>query len=963
MNLKLFYQNTRGLKTKLNEFYLSLSENDFEIVCITETWLNSTIYDGELFDDRYLVYRSDRNLRSTDKSDGGGVLIAVKKTLLSSRISACNADQCDDVWVKITLNDNTSLVICCAYCFPNLNEQQYTDFLEYSSNILIHKYSKSRVIFCGDFNHPDIVWSNVNNECTPTSIHSVAAYTLIDTMNILALNQINGIPNKNNRILDLFFTNIPTKNLQLCEHTPFTKLDEHHPSFSVDLNLGFIKHQRLCAAPSINFYKLNYDLINSNISEIDREGILESQAIDNAVDVFYGYIFQILENQGVKYNCSIIRKKRYPTWYSGYLIKLIKEKTNCIRKFKKNNHKHYVQRILILKAIIKQETKQCYEIYIDKIEKNIHSDAKTFWRYNKSLKTRSTFPASMLNGHSTTSNAAEMTTWFADYFVDVYDKPREGHPIHHNFSYDELINLINCDGTLDSVNLIISEDDVFQTICGLDINKGSGPDDIPNSFLKNCAHTIARPLALIFNKSLKENTFPNRWKEAIIIPIHKTGDTDDIRNYRPIAMLNSIAKLFEAILHKQLFVYFKNYISSHQHGFVKNKSTVSNLLILSEVLFANIDRNLQTDCLYTDFSKAFDKVNHSLLLLKLRAYGLGSNLINFFSTYLTNRTCFVKLNGIKSYCFNPTSGVPQGSTLGPLLFIIFINDLSCRLKCQCLLYADDLKIFNTIHSFDDCNNLQKDLNVLLQWCERNDLLLNINKCAIVSFTRKKVYHIKNYEAHGISIPRFNSMRDLGVIFDSHLKFDAHLYSIHLKATKMLGFILRRTQTFKQHLSLIILFKTLVRSILEHACQVWSPYYQVHILNIEKIQRRFTRSIFYKYNLSSEKLPYEARLQFLKLPSLESRRIYFDEVLLYKIVNSLFDCSLLPSVNFYVPSYRTRLVLTFLPKFNRTNIGISNPLSRMQAQHNLFFNEIDLFSGSLSSIKSKIIESIENNFIF
>lgn len=300
-----------------------------------------------------------------------------------------------------------------------------------------------------------------------------------------------------------------------------------------------------------------------------------------------------------------------------------------------------------------------------------------------------------------------------------------------------------------------------------------------------------------------------------------------------------MAKVFEALVCPQIQGHFQKYITDHQHGFVKARSTYTNLVTFVEGLADTMDKHGETDVIYTDFSKAFDKVSHSILIDKLSAYGFVGNFIKWMQSYLTERFFFVVVNGYQSNSYKIISGVPQGSHLGPILFNVFINDIpQCFLASSPFLFADDLKISRKITSECDASILQADLDRLYQWCSFNSMELNLDKCFFIKFTRKHHTIKSKYHIGGRRIKEVNTIRDLGVILDQKLTFIQHIDNIIKRASNMLGFIIRNCKIFKKEKSKILLYNTLVRSILEYCSVVWRPHYATHVLRIERIQKRF-----------------------------------------------------------------------------------------------------------------------------
>ena len=342
----------------------------------------------------------------------------------------------------------------------------------------------------------------------------------------------------------------------------------------------------------------------------------------------------------------------------------------------------------------------------------------------------------------------------------------------------------------------------------------TGPDSIPAFLMRDCAIIFGYPLTLIFNSILKNCQFPDLWKYSKVCPIYKKGNKFDIKNFRPISVICNFCKVLEILLHDRIYHSINTKISVHQHGFMKGRSTTTNLFCVTQYISESLDVHSQTDVVYTDFSKAFDRLDHRLLLDKLDKIGLSYSLLHLFKSYLTNRTQYVFLNGFKSIEFVATSGVPQGSILGPLLFNIFINDITDEIDLPCLLYADDLKVFTVVNNINDCLQLQACLNKVNNWCISNKLFLNVSKCNVLSFSLKSSSITFDYHLDNVILQRPSTFRDLGIIFGTKLSFTAHINTIISEVCKIIWYS-PCTDTFRK-----ILYQSFVRSKLEYASLIW-----------------------------------------------------------------------------------------------------------------------------------------------
>jgi hypothetical protein len=310
--------------------------------------------------------------------------------------------------------------------------------------------------------------------------------------------------------------------------------------------------------------------------------------------------------------------------------------------------------------------------------------------------------------------------------------------------------------------------------------------------------------------------------------------------------MQTVSKILETILYGKMFEHSKPFVAVTQHGFMPQRSTVTNLFYFAQDVIEAIDANKQVDVIYTDFAKAFDKVDHEILLNKLKFFGFSVNFLKLLSSYLKHRKQYVVFNSCSSFHYVANSGVPQGSNLGPLLFLLFINDLPSNIiHSKHTLFADDMKIWAKVESVGDCRSLQKDIDAIHNWSINNHLFFNIGKCSVVTFTRRSESLNFDYKMNNIPLNRKTEIRDLGILFDQQLRFIAHINNIVSSAFKSLGFLLRNSLCFRDVESLFILYNSLVRSKLEYASVIWNPCYETHIKYIESVQKRFVRFAYFK----------------------------------------------------------------------------------------------------------------------
>lgn len=983
MNLQIYYQNVRGIKTKVNDFALNILSSDYDIICITETWLDSSIGSEEVVDSRYIVFRQDREESASTKRHGGGVLMAVKRNIIAHRIYRDDSTA-ENIWVNLKLEDsNFSINICLTYIPPDVSVDVFAMFINRCQEICVDSTSKRHTLILGDFNIPSIEWSNGTgmNFCEYNIITNGQKPSLFtDFLHYTNFHQFNNVKNViNNRILDLAISDLP---IEIEQADALTKIDLYHPPIEIivknlNTNPEYLSYNnsdfsllleptttraevdvlhspsainvsdfKLCRLkdnteyPTYNFNKTDYLKCTEELNLVDwsRLNLLDCNEF---LQQFYNTLWSVIEKHTPRKKI----KNKYPVWFSDVLIHQIKEKNKFRKRAKRYGNPRDYDTFSILRSRVKLGVRTCHQSYISSIETSLKQGTKALWSYAKSKRMTGVIPKIMHLDGTVVDSGREISELFSSYFSSVFDKQTLSASTTYVKDFSNF--------TLNSVN--VSLNDVLQCLKSLDINKGPGPDAIPPIFVSKCADSLAAPLHFIFNKSLNEGIFPDLWKIARISPIFKSGDKSNVSNYRPISLLSCFGKVFEKLIYKHIFNHYRHILSPHQHGFVSNRSTITNLTEFVDFLSTNFNSRTQVDAVYTDFRKAFDKVSHPILIHKLEKSGFHGNLLRWLISYISNRSQFVSVNGYESFPKPVTSGVPQGSHLGPLLFIIFINDLISRLSCRSLLYADDLKIFQSVKTQMDCEALQMDLDALSSWCSENSMELNVSKCNIITFT-KNIHKVNySYTIGGERLLRKDSIRDLGVILDSKLLFSDHIQYIVNKSNKLLGLITRITKPFKNPNSFRILYYSLVRSTLEYGSVIWSPHYQIYINKLESVQKKYMRTMAYITGEHRNLNSYPERLIRFGEVSLVKRRTIIDVVTLYKIINNRYDSSLVSLINLNAGVRSTRSSDVFRIGTHRNNTSFFSPISRMTRSYNerCKGQNIDIFSNGMTEFRSAI----------
>jgi hypothetical protein len=887
-----------------------------------------------LFDcNKYAVFRKDRDTSLTGKVMGGGVIIAVSKEFYSEE--AVEFDNIlDCICVRVRVGPKRWLYVSVVYFPPNTNIQLYKSYYNMLSLVPV---VGNDLLIMGDFNIPRyIAASGYGCELTEE---------LCLFQNLMNAVQLNEFVNYKGKLLDLVITNIDSMALEsVRSEDAVVPVDNYHPALNCNFEVSVKVKEAPRDSESYNFKKGDYMKLYEELKGKNWEILNTIDTVDSAVDHFYKLTYEAMDRAIPK--CRKCRYK-YPKWYTRDIIKKLKSKDRHRQKYRRKGSLYHYHKFTMMRRELRQDIQKAHELYIANVQDSISAgDSKTFWEYIKSGKSSETIPDEMVYGDKRVETASEIVELFAEYFSSVYT-PRDGKAV-----------IADCEQMVSGTggSPCIEKTDVLEAIRKLKPKKSVGDDMIPSYIVKACKDIFAGPLCCIFNLCLAKGIFPKTWKTAKVCPIFKKGNKREVSNYRPVSILSVFSRVFECILYQHLYSGFKASISNFQHGFTKGRSTVSNLGNFTEFVCAGVDEGSQVDVIYTDFGKAFDTVDHELLIWKLKMVEVSPKVIELIRSYLDDRQQYVVFKNYNSAKYTAVSGVPQGSNLGPLLFLIFVNDLPEKVNnSKIMMFADDVKIYHKINIMEDCYELQDDLNQLSDWSTLNKLPFNVKKCCVLSFSRKVKSINYSYNMRGVELEKVACHKDLGVTFTSNLDYNKHIQEIVSSSMRSLGFVLRCTKGFTKIKPMIVLYMALVRSRLEYCASIWSPYYRRYIEIIEKVQKRFLRGLYLrekgKYPIMENYVPTYRLLELYNMQSLEVRRSINDLVYLYDVVNSVNDSHLIELIDFYVPKVHCRNNRLFIRKGSNTRYGENSPVKRMCDTYNKFARELDIFGPRCKYLKS------------
>lgn len=929
-NISIYYQNVRGLRTKIRELYLSLVECEYDIVVLTETWLHDGISSAE-FAGNFSVYRCDRSVHSSDSERGGGVLIAVRPGITCTEIDFKNAPNLEQKCVRLNLGTSTSLFICTVYLNPRSElglYEQHSKCIEELSSMLT---DSDEVLIIGDYNLPGVVWSfdddlgcHIPSSPLIDADHITREKLIVDTIGNAGFCQLNNIPNCNGRFLDLAFVGDVKLWSVSGAISPILNVDTYHPPLILSFYSELVMLDPMDASGQFDFNRCNMHDINFAIQQANWDSLAALGDINAMTDLFYRKIYEILEAHVPRCRPHILKKI---LWWNKNLSTLKNRLRKRKRSHKRSPSSSTEEALIHAEASYSQAKDFYYSRYLRSIQRDLKNDPAKFWDYVRSKKGAKGLPVNLTFKGKKSSTPAEAVELCADFMKSTFTQHSDRQSTEH------LRHVLPFD--LNFEPAIMSVDAVENALSRVNAKKGPGPDKLSPYFIKQCASSLALPVSMLFNHSLQSGVFPAVWKMAAMVPIHKSGSVHEVENYRGVSILSCLPKVFEVFVHHALREATCNIIADCQHGFVKKRSTISNLMVYIPFISNALGKREQVDSVYIDFTKAFDRVSHTLIIDKLNRMGLPSWIIRWLQSYLNDRKAYVKHGQNISSLFNVTSGVPQGSHLGPILFILFVNDLNIVLKSNKVMFADDLKFYRVIRSPEDHHALQRDIDSLLLWCDANAMQINIKKSKVISFYRGLHVSDHGYVAGGTQLEKVDSIRDLGIIVDRTLSFKDHLASTISKARTTLGFICRNAKDFDDTDTLKMLYQSLVRSILEYGVQVWAPRQIGEMNQYEGVQRKFLRFALRRlpWNDPIRLPPYSDRLLLIRMESASSRIVLLRRMFIFDILNGNIDSpDLTAMLPIHVPS-RTLRDHSFL---RIPNLG-------WRSFHNPFYICCDLFN--------------------
>ena len=727
-------------------------------------------------------------------------------------------------------------------------------------------------ILLGDFNLPSLNWSLPGDVLRSASASDTR---FIDLFDLLGLTQWINEPTfpRSGNILDLILTNESDRMGDVVVRAPPPGCDHCsiHCRYIFDCDIQQHKtspHRQL-------WQRGKYEEMNTILAEIDWDFefrfLTAEEALGRLMDILQPLISQLIPiaKQGESRKLpwkrnppSSLKRRRSSTWSAYKLARATYGRKAPITQSRLKSF-HEVNKQLRSFAIRSQiDYEKTLLLKMKENPKLLHS----YLRHKKQF--RSSVGPLKLSSGSTTDDPRTMADSFVESFASVFATTDPPNPFPHQ----------TCDVELEGI--LFTPEDVDGVLSHLDVNSAMGPDGLHPHLLKACASQLAYPLHIIFQLSVTEGVLPSLWKLSYVVPIFKKGSRLDALNYRPVSLLSVPSKCLERFVFRELhnFLSENSILTDEQFGFRPGRSTEDQLLLTYDFISRLWDDGHIVDLILYDFSKAFDMVSHAVLLQKLRCIGLRGTILTWLQEFLTGRTMQVLVKGTLSSPKDVRSGVPQGSILGPVLFLIYINHLAVQLECQYKIFADDLKMYMCVSKSDiDIPRFQSDINLLHATATSWGLSMNFKKCAAMRFQRRFHAPLRpDYFLKDELLPWTHSHTDLGVTVDDNLRFHEQARVAARKAGGVAHNFLKATLCRDPDFMIHVL-RTHIRPVLEYASVVWNTGYIEDVRRLEAVQRLWTR-----HTKGLEDKDYAERLRSLDLYSIKGRLLRTDLIKCWKI---------------------------------------------------------------------------------
>lgn len=888
-SLGVLHLNISSISSHIDDLkiLLSLIKNKIDIICLSE----SRIKKGILPTTNIEIQGYSIEHTPTE-ANAGGVMMYISKDLkykLRTDLSMYNPKELESLFIELLLPKQKHLILGCVYRHPNMNANDFNrNFLP---NILTKtQRERKNFMLTGDFNFN--LLNNHNHSETSEFIEQMFSHNLIPR--ILHPTRIS---QRSSTLIDNIFYN--SEERPLISGNITASLSDHLPQF-IFIKDFFSKAKEL----NHTIYKRDFSNFDAQhfVTEIEAmswENIYNSNSEDLNKN-FENLIHRVTETVNVFAPIKKLSKKCTSfiekPWITRTVQKAIKNRDKIHMAFikekdinKKDNIWESYKRIRNQTTELLRKSKNDY--YLNFFEKNKHNCKRTWEGINKIMHPRRSknlsFPSSLEVNGKTTFNKNEISNHFNDFFVNVgistQNNIRNTHKIPSDYLNSETSETFFIQPTFPK--------EIEDIISSLDTSKGVGPNSIPSCIFKLIKEPISHPLSHLINLSFQNGIFPDLLKIAKVIPVFKGKSKLDCSNYRPISILSNLSKVLEKLMHKRLYKFIDTNKDFYQHqfGFRLKKSTNDAMICILDNLQKELDNGKFSCGIFIDLKKAFDTVDHKILLGKLEHYGIRGVGLNWFKSYLSDRKQFVSIDNTNSETKLISCGVPQGSILGPLLFLVYINDLNkAILSSKVFHFADDTSLILSDLSYKKLVKLMnQDLRLLNEWLRANKLCLNVLKSELLIFNPLNKNGDSSYKIKldgKILIPT-NNVKYLGILVDNKLNWSYQISSLSKRLSRAIGILSKLRYNMPKN-ALRMVYHSIFNSLLLYGCQIWGINSKINNTKIQNLQDRAIRKItFSKSNCDIDQL-----YKDLKLLKFKDMLFVQNCILMSRVVNDLLPQS-------------------------------------------------------------------------
>ena len=948
-NISMCHINARSLtkEGRIDDMYLELCNiHEFDVIGVSETHLDQNVVDNDVELCNYTILRNDRNRR------GGGVALYVHNSITVLRRADLEQSNIEMLWAEIMFK-NHKIIICVCYRQPNQSIAEIDTFLNALDNSLSQaagvSHNKNVVtVLLGDFNDRCTNWTSDHRD-------SELGLKLVNLFESYSLSQLINAPTRGDNLLDLLATDAPAYFTNVDILDEISGLDHKiiHGSMSI------VRPQHKQMSRRIWLYdRGNYDFFNDILLAMNWDDFFSSTNDINLIVQNMTKLLNIIADDCIPHNDIHVRARDKP----GMTVAIRGLFRQCKRLHKKwkrtgdaAHHEQFRNKRREAKSAFRASRDKFYNNTASKLT-DPNTSAKTFWKITKLVygtKRVQSIPH-LIVGDRLITETAEKAEVFNQYFTEQCKLvPTQNDPLP-DFT-------LLTDNKIETI--ILTSVEIFNILKHLNVSKAVGPDKISNRILKECAISLSEPLARLFNLSLAQGVFPSCWKIANVIPIFKKESKNNASNYRPISLLSSLSKVLEKAVHYHLYTYLNDHslLTVKNSGFKQKDSTVNQLLSIVHKLYSGLDNKENACLVFLDISKAFDRVWHEGLLFKLKQLGISGTFLKWLESYLALRKQRVILDGCCSDVSYVEAGVPQGSILGPLLFLVYVNDLVTDLECDPHFFADDTSLLDIFtNPLTSSLKINRDLERIYKWGRLWRVKFNPIKTIFQIISNRKNVIYPNLIFDGVVIKRSIEHVHLGLTITSNLSWQRHIDKAILKANKLL-YVMNNIKTKLPRNALCALYKSMLLPVIEYCDVIFDNCTIRAALALENVQRRAALACTGAYKHTSN----DRLLLELNWIPLRQRRTNHKLVILYKIIHGL------------APSYLTAILPRprdagyRLRSFN--NMSLPTPSARLSCVRNSFLNssikswnsldKIIRSSPSYFSFKSKLLKRSKSNSHF